>query len=223
MEFTSNDMNSQFKNEMQMLHPNSPMICRACSKVFLGQQHLLNHFQESHMDGNMIIFPGRQCDMNLNTPHTNDLNHYPNHLRPSSSSQPPSSHGIRQQFTHKPMNRNSNSKAPQVVSAAPQVPSKNNHSFFPNHTMSIGGSGGSGGGYYMLRPSLTLAPPPHPLVMTNYAFALEADRAFRARWSSDFTKPFIDKLDHPIENMVERNNYGDDGFNWNGLDLTLRL
>ncbi|KAL7209896.1 hypothetical protein ACSBR1_031464 [Camellia fascicularis] len=89
--------------------------------------------------------------------------------------------------------------------------------------MSIGGGGGSGCCYYMLRPLLTLAPQPYPLVMTNYAFALETNCTFQARWSSDFTKPLINKLDHPIEKMVERNNYGDDGFNWNGLDLTLRL
>ncbi|KAL7209891.1 hypothetical protein ACSBR1_031459 [Camellia fascicularis] len=188
MEFTSSDMNSHFKNEIQMLHLDSPMACRVCNKVCLGQQRLLSHFQESHIEGNMIIFPGRQCDVNRNNPHKNDQNHYPNHLQPSSSSQPPSlSHEIRQQFSHKPMNRNPNSKKPQVVSAAPQVPSRNNHSLFPNpslsshahavvvaqpmaqptplpiihnHTMSIGGGGGSGGCYYMLRPSLTLAPPP---------------------------------------------------------------
>ncbi|KAL7177640.1 hypothetical protein ACSBR2_030910 [Camellia fascicularis] len=250
MEFTSSDMNSHFKNEMQLLHPDSPMACRICSKVCFGQQRLLRHFTESHMKGNMIIFPGRQRDVNCNNPHRNDRNRYPNHLRPSSSSQPPSlSHEIRQKSSHKRMNRNPNSKKPQVVSAAPRVPSRNNHSFFPNlssssyadavvvaqpmaqpaplpiihyHTMSIGGGGGggSGGCYYMLRPSLALEPPPHPLVMTNYALALEADRAC---WSSDFTRPLINKLDHPIEKMVEGNNYGDDGFNSNGLDLTLRL
>ncbi|KAL7209895.1 hypothetical protein ACSBR1_031463 [Camellia fascicularis] len=120
MEFTCSDMNSLFKNEMQMLHPDSSMACRVCSKVCLGQQRLLSHFQESHIVGNMIILPRRQCDVNRNNPHRNGRNHYPNYLRPSSSSQPPSlSHDIRQQFSHKPMNRNPNSKKPQFVSAAP--------------------------------------------------------------------------------------------------------